>query len=219
MYGTLSTLPAHPKNDNSGIRTASSSIGNTAKFGNDNPTCEARTTRVQTVPRHRELATIRICEIIPLFSNGLLKLSQHTLPPRFRQQLLWRQLDTLYSCLQEPPKTRSEATSHRFGFEGPDEQAHKKLRARKDQLRQLADSDDVVKYDKFHTASLISRPSRMTFDRDIVVTAVTRTQPTPSLSVNPYPTPHLPPISYNQTPDGRTQATHSHAMPTPSVPE
>jgi hypothetical protein len=124
-------------------------------------------------------------------------------------------------AFKSPPKlalSNSEATSHGFGFEGPDErEAHKKLRARKDQLRKLADSDNVVKYDKFHAVNLIPRPSPMMFNCDVVVTAVTCTQPTPSFFINSYPTPHLPPIVYNPTPDKCTQATH--VMPTPSVPE
>ena len=71
-YSICLAVPSPPqklKNDNLGICTMSSRISNTAKFRNDNLTCEAQTTWVQTLLCHGELASIHICEIIPLFSN------------------------------------------------------------------------------------------------------------------------------------------------------
>ena len=71
--------------------------------------------------------------------------------------------------------------SYGLGGEGLSEQeAHEKLKARKEQLRKLMDDDDVAKYHNFHTANLFSRPSPAMFaDCDIVVTVVARTQPPP----------------------------------------
>ncbi|KIM91773.1 hypothetical protein PILCRDRAFT_884 [Piloderma croceum F 1598] len=88
-----------------------------------------------------------------------------------------------------------EATLSGLGSKGLDErEAHEKLRARKEELKKLEDDDDIIKHDKHHPTNLLSRPSPGTFaDRDTIVTAVTRTQPSPSLSTNPPQTPHLQP--------------------------
>ena len=59
-------------------------------------------------------------------------------------------------------------------------------------MRKLTDDDDILKYDKFHVANLLSRPTPTMFtDHDIVITAVAHTQPSPppSLSTSPHPTP------------------------------
>jgi hypothetical protein len=59
---------------------------------------------------------------------------------------------------QKLASSNNEATSHGFGSEGPDEQeAHKKLRVRKEELRKLTDDDDIIKHNKHHTANLLSR--------------------------------------------------------------
>jgi hypothetical protein len=99
-----------------------------------------------------------------------------------------------------------------LGSQGPDErEACEELRARKEELKKLADDDDIIKHDEHHAANLLSRPSPGTFaDCDIIVTAVTRTQPSPSLSTNPPQTPHLQPTAYNPPPDKCTQHTHCH---------
>ena len=96
--------------------------------------------------------------------------------------------------------------SRGLGSKGPDErEVREQLRARKDELRKLADDDDIIKYDKHHAANLLSRPSPAVLadrDGDVVVTAVVHAQPPPPQAL------HLPPITHNPTPDERTQATH-----------
>jgi hypothetical protein len=83
-----------------------------------------------------------------------------------------------FRSLHKSTLSVNEATSHRLGGEKPGEQeACEKLRARKAELRKLAD-DDIIKYDEQHAANLLSRPSLTMFaDHDIVITAVAHMQP------------------------------------------
>jgi hypothetical protein len=92
-----------------------------------------------------------------------------------------------FKSLQKSTSSNSKATSHGLGSKGPDEwEAHKKLRARKEELKKLTDNDDIIKHDKHHAANLLSRLSLDTFtDCDVIVTAVTCSRPPPSLSTNP----------------------------------
>ena len=63
-----------------------------------------------------------------------------------------------YKNLRKLTSSHNKATSHGLGNEGPDErEAREKLRARKDELRKLANDDDDVKHDKYHAANLLSR--------------------------------------------------------------
>src|SRR6202047_1186078 len=122
----------------------------------------------------------------PVFDNNCFGANSTLFIPAFRS-------------LRKPTGSNSEATSD--GLLG-EREAREKLRARKAELRKLADDDDIIKYDRYHAANLISRPSPGTLDRDVVMVAV---QPPPL-------TPHLPPIVYNPAPDERTQATHCHVV-------
>src|SRR5882757_6563180 len=82
-----------------------------------------------------------------------------------------------FKSLRKPTSSNSEATSHGLGSKGPDErEAREKLRTRMEELKKLADDDDVIKHDKHHAANLLLRPSTATLDRD-VVTAAVHTQP------------------------------------------
>lgn len=100
--------------------------------------------------------------------------------------------------------------------QGPNEQeVHEKLRVTKEELKKLADDDNVIKHDKHQSANLLSRLSLGTFtDCDILITAVMCMQPSPSLSTNPPQTPHLLPTTYNLLPDEHTKNTHQkHVLP------
>jgi hypothetical protein len=67
----------------------------------------------------------------------------------------------------------SKATSRELNSKGPDKwEAYKKLRARKEELKELADDDDIIKHNKHHTANLLLRPSTATLDCDVVTVAV-----------------------------------------------
>jgi len=96
-----------------------------------------------------------------------------------------------FKSLRKPTSSNSEATSHGLGSNGPDEwEAREKLRAQREQLRKLADDDDVIKHDKYYAANLLSRRNPATSDRDTVITAAAHTQPQPPpLSTNSHPTP------------------------------
>jgi hypothetical protein len=121
-----------------------------------------------------------------------------------------------FKNLRKPVLSNNKATSHRSGNEGPGEQeAHEKLRARKEQLRKAADNNIVIKYDKFYAANLLSRPSPTPLiECDSTVTVIAHTQPPPpplSTDTNPHPTPPS------------EQAQHKHIAlqtptPTPSEP-
>jgi hypothetical protein len=77
-----------------------------------------------------------------------------------------------FKSLRKPTSNNSEATSRELGSKGLDErEAREKLRARKEELRKLTDDDDVIKYDKYHAANLISRASPAMPDRDVVTVA------------------------------------------------
>src|ERR1700736_3047111 len=116
---------------------------------------------------------------MPIFDNNCFSPASPFFIPSFKN-------------LRKPAASNNETTSHESGNKGLDEQeARKKLRVRKDQLRKDTD-DDIVKYDKFHAANLLSRPSPATLadrDRDIVVTAAVHTQPPPPLSTRTEPKP------------------------------
>jgi hypothetical protein len=63
-----------------------------------------------------------------------------------------------YKNLRKLTSSHNKTTSHRLGNEGPDKQeAREKLRARKDELRKLANDDDIVKHNKYHAANLLLR--------------------------------------------------------------
>jgi hypothetical protein len=91
-----------------------------------------------------------------------------------------------FKSFQKPTSSNSEATPRGSDSKGPDEwEASEKLRAQKEQLRKLADNDDVIKYDKDHAANLISRSRPTMLDCDVVATVAAHAQP-PSLSINPH---------------------------------
>jgi hypothetical protein len=91
-----------------------------------------------------------------------------------------------FKSFQKSTSSNSETTSHGSDSKGPNEQeASEKFRARKEQLRKLADNDDVIKYDKYHAANLISRSRPTMLDCDVVATVAAHAQP-PSLSINPH---------------------------------
>jgi hypothetical protein len=123
-----------------------------------------------------------------------------------------------FKSSQKLRSSNSEATSHRLDNKGPDEwEVHKKLRVRKEELKKHTDENDVIKHNKHHTTNLLSRPNPSTFtDRDVIVTAVTCTQPPSSLFTNPPQTPHIQPIVYNPTPNEHTQDMHCHITCTSS---
>jgi len=88
---------------------------------------------------------------------------------------------------------------------------HKKLRARKDELRKLVNDDDIIKY---NAANLLLRQNPTTSNCNAVVTAVTHMEPPPP-SPHVLPTPsHLPPLTSNDAPHTNTckiPAATSHA--------
>jgi hypothetical protein len=104
---------------------------------------------------------------------------------------------------RKPTSSISEATSRGLSSKEPDKwEVHEQLRARKDELRKLADDDDVSKHDKYHAANLISRLSPAMLDCDIITVAV-HAQPL-SFSINPHPKPPSKPAKHNQD-KGREQ--------------
>jgi hypothetical protein len=117
----------------------------------------------------------------PVFNNTCFDADSTLFIPTFRS--LWK-----------PISNNNETMSHRLGSEKPGKQeAHKKLKARKAELRKFIDNDDVFKYDKNHVANLLSRTSPATLadcDHDIVITAIAHMQlPLPPLPTSPHPTP------------------------------
>src|SRR5882762_282372 len=110
-----------------------------------------------------------------------------------------------FKSLRKPTSSNSEAMSRGLGSKGPDErEAREKLRTRMEELRKLANDDDVIKHDKYHATNLILSPSPATLadrDRDIVVTAAAHAQPPPPLSADTNPqTQHEHITSHTPTP-------------------
>jgi len=115
-----------------------------------------------------------------------------------------------FKSLRKPTSSNSEATSHGLGSNGPDErEARKKLRARREQLRKLADDDDVIKHDKYHAANLLSRRNPATSDRDAIVTAAAHTRPPPPPSPSTH-TQHLHPNEPSTDTSHHTHQLHLH---------
>ena len=116
---------------------------------------------------------------MPIFDNNCFGPSSLLFIPSFKR-------------LQKSASKNNGAKSHKLRTDERGPRAREKLRARKEQLKKAVDNDIVVKYDKFHAANLLSRPSpNPLIECDSTVTAVTHTQPPPpplSTDTNPHPT-------------------------------